>query len=70
MLGHRIGGKRLGIIGMGTIGKKVARLAQAFGMPVLKVESRADFPALEAGLAAPGPFAAVVRTSLEAILPR
>jgi len=39
-------------------------------MPVLKVESRADFPALEAGLAAPGPFAAVVRTSLAAILPR
>jgi len=31
---HEVRGKVLGIIGMGTIGKKVARLAQAFGMPV------------------------------------
>ena len=31
---HEVRGKTLGIIGMGTIGKKVARLAQAFGMPV------------------------------------
>ena len=31
---HELRGKVLGIIGMGTIGKKVARLAQAFGMPV------------------------------------
>jgi 4-hydroxy-3-methylbut-2-enyl diphosphate reductase len=28
---HEVRGKTLGIIGMGTIGKKVARLAQAFG---------------------------------------
>jgi acetolactate synthase-1/2/3 large subunit len=48
----------------------MAMWCAAFRMPVLRVESRADFPALEAGLAAPGPFAAVVRTSLEAILPR
>jgi len=31
---HELRGKVLGIIGMGTIGKKVARLAQAFGMIV------------------------------------
>ena len=30
MLGHRIGGKRLGIIGMGRIGTAVARRAKAF----------------------------------------
>src|ERR1700745_1130363 len=30
MLGHRIGGKRLGIIGMGRIGQAVARRARAF----------------------------------------
>ena len=30
MLGHRIGGKRLGIIGMGRIGQAVARRAHAF----------------------------------------
>ena len=32
MLGHRIGGKRLGIIGMGRIGQAVARRARPFGL--------------------------------------
>jgi glyoxylate reductase len=34
MLGHRIGGKRLGIIGMGRIGQAVARRARAFGVQI------------------------------------
>ena len=34
MLGHRIGGKRLGIIGMGRIGQAVARRAKAFGLQI------------------------------------
>ena len=34
MLGHRIGGKRLGIIGMGRIGTAVARRAKAFGLQI------------------------------------
>jgi glyoxylate reductase len=34
MLGHRISGKRLGIIGMGRIGSAVARRARAFGLLV------------------------------------
>jgi glyoxylate reductase len=34
MLGHRIFGKRLGIIGMGRIGQAVARRAVAFGLQV------------------------------------
>ena len=34
MLGHRIYGKRLGIIGMGRIGRAVARRAQAFGLQI------------------------------------
>lgn len=34
MLGHRITGKRLGIIGMGRIGSAVARRARAFGLTV------------------------------------
>jgi glyoxylate reductase len=34
MLGHRIGGKRLGIIGMGRIGQAVAKRAMAFGLQI------------------------------------
>ena len=34
MLGRRIGGKRLGILGMGRIGQAVARRALAFGMSI------------------------------------
>ena len=34
MLGHRIGGKRLGIVGMGRIGQAVARRARAFGLQI------------------------------------
>ncbi|MFQ3667097.1 MAG: D-glycerate dehydrogenase [Sphingomonadaceae bacterium] len=34
MLGHRIGGKRLGIVGMGRIGQAVAHRARAFGLAI------------------------------------
>jgi glyoxylate reductase len=34
MLGHRLWGKRLGIIGMGRIGQAVARRARGFGLAV------------------------------------
>ncbi len=34
MLGHRLGGKRLGIVGMGRIGEAVARRAKAFGLQI------------------------------------
>jgi glyoxylate reductase len=34
MLGHRIWGKKLGIIGMGRIGRAVARRAKAFGLSI------------------------------------
>lgn len=35
MLGHRIGGKTLGVIGFGRIGEAVAMRAKAFGMDVI-----------------------------------
>src|SRR4051812_33968909 len=34
MLGRRLGGKRLGIVGMGRIGQAVARRARGFGMAI------------------------------------
>ncbi|MGB2073708.1 MAG: 2-hydroxyacid dehydrogenase, partial [Henriciella sp.] len=34
MMGRRLGGKRLGIIGMGRIGQAVARRARAFGLQI------------------------------------
>jgi glyoxylate reductase len=34
MLGHRIGGKQLGIVGMGRIGQAVARRAVPFGLKI------------------------------------
>lgn len=34
MIGHRIGGKALGIVGMGRIGQAVARRARAFGLSI------------------------------------
>jgi acetolactate synthase-1/2/3 large subunit len=47
-----------------------AQWAGAFGVPVLRVERRADLPRLAEALRAPGPMAAVIRTSLQAVLPR
>ena len=57
------------VSGTDLVNPDMGKWCEAFGLPVLKVAGRADFPALEAGLAAPGPFAAVVRTSLASILP-
>jgi len=52
MLGHRIGGKALGIIGMGRIGQAVAMRARAFGLSI-HYHNRHRLPAvLETQLAA------------------
>jgi glyoxylate reductase len=48
MLGHRLYGKRLGIIGMGRIGTAVARRARGFGMAVHYHNRRRLQPELEA----------------------
>jgi acetolactate synthase-1/2/3 large subunit len=43
--------------------------ASAFRVQLLQVSSEADFPALAEALQAPGPLIAVIRTSLQAVLP-
>lgn len=52
MLGHRINGKRLGIIGMGQIGQAIARRARGFGMSVHYHNRKAVHPVIEAELEA------------------
>lgn len=52
MLGHRIWGKRIGIVGMGRIGSAVARRAKGFGLAVHYHNRRRAHPTLEAELEA------------------
>jgi glyoxylate reductase len=47
MLGHRIWGKRLGIVGMGRIGQAVARRAKAFGLQIHYHNRRRVAPHIE-----------------------
>ncbi len=52
MLGRRITGKRLGIIGMGRIGQALARRARAFGLSIHYHNRRRVSPAIEEALEA------------------
>ena len=52
MLGHRIWGKRLGIVGMGRIGQAVARRARAFGLQIHYHNRRRVSPHVEEELEA------------------
>jgi len=52
MLGHCIGGKRLGIVGMGRIGQAVAHRARAFGMEVVYYNRHRLPPSIESMLGA------------------
>ncbi|MCG5242420.1 2-hydroxyacid dehydrogenase [Azospirillum doebereinerae] len=52
MLGHRITGKRLGILGMGRIGSALARRARAFGMSIHYHNRRRVHPDVEQELEA------------------
>ena len=50
MLGHRIGGKTLGIIGFGRIGEAVAARARAFGMDIVYTKRKRLPPSVEEAL--------------------
>jgi glyoxylate reductase len=52
MLGRRIWGKRLGIVGMGRIGQAVARRARAFGLQIHYHNRRRVAPKIEQELSA------------------
>lgn len=52
LLGGRVGGRRLGVLGMGRIGQAVARRAMAFGMQVHYHNRRRLRPEVEEGLEA------------------
>lgn len=47
LLGHRVNGKKLGIIGMGRIGQAVARRARGFGMEVHYHNRKPAHPSVE-----------------------
>lgn len=51
MLGHRIGGKTLGIIGLGRIGEAVAVRAKAFGLNIITTNATACPRVLKMSLA-------------------
>ncbi len=52
MLGHRLGGKRLGIVGMGRIGQALARRASAFGLQIHYHNRKPVAPQIEEALGA------------------
>ena len=52
MLGRRVAGKRLGIVGMGRIGQAVARRAKAFGLSIHYHNRHRVAPATEEALEA------------------
>ena len=49
MLGQRVSGRTLGLVGMGRIGQAVARRARGFGMTILYNNRQRLSPAFEAG---------------------
>ncbi len=57
------------VSGTDLVNPDFAAWCAAFRVPVTVVDGRADLPKLAAALAAPGPGAIVVRTSLQAVLP-
>lgn len=64
LLGHRINGKRLGIIGMGAIGQAIARRARGFGMSIHYHNRKPVQPGVEESLEA------TYWESLDQMLPR
>jgi glyoxylate reductase len=63
LLGHDVHGKTLGIIGLGNIGKAVARRAKGFGMSIQYCGSGRSIPAADSEGATEVSFETLLRTS-------
>ena len=63
LMGHDLGGKVLGLVGIGHAGTRTASLARAFGMRVLAVDPLLDEGQIRERGAEPVDLAALVRTA-------
>ncbi|MFN5881211.1 MAG: hydroxyacid dehydrogenase [Burkholderiales bacterium] len=63
VMGHEIAGKTIGLVGIGHIGARVARLAQAFGLHVLACDPLLDEATIRARGAEPCAFDALLEAS-------
>lgn len=63
VMGHEIAGKTIGLVGIGHIGTRVARLAQAFDMKVLAVDPLLDDASIRARGAEPCDFHTLLESS-------
>jgi D-3-phosphoglycerate dehydrogenase len=63
VMGHELRGKTIGLVGIGHIGRRVARLARAFGMNVLATDPYLTPEEIQRRDAQPASFDEVIRVS-------
>ena len=63
IMGHEIGGKTIGLVGIGHVGTRMAALARAFGMEVIATDPGLDAAEIERRGASPVTFAQLLARS-------
>jgi acetolactate synthase-1/2/3 large subunit len=66
---HQEGSHPGRVSGTTLVNPDLGAWAASFGAPMLRIQDEGDLPALAAALRSPGPMVAVIRTSLQAVLP-
>ncbi|ARP90693.1 3-phosphoglycerate dehydrogenase [Bordetella genomosp. 9] len=61
LMGHEIRGKRIGLIGIGQIGRRVAEIAKGFGMHVMAFDPLLDAETIRARGAEPADFETLLK---------